>query len=104
MVEFDAVWDSLQISLAPGVEIENWNAYNGYLGDKSTINSVERDSISIDPPRVWKTQVIHKENFEQVWAVWPDYKTLRMKRSEIQGLNNYYKYIISIFHWYETND
>jgi hypothetical protein len=104
MVEFDAVWDSLQISLAPGVEIKNWNAYNGYLGDKSTINSVERDSISIDPPRVWGTQVIPRGNFAQVWALWPDYKALRLKHSEIRALNEHAKYIISILRWYESND
>jgi hypothetical protein len=104
MDEFDAVWRALQIALRPGIDIKNWNAYNGYLGDKLTINAVEQDCISIDPPRVWGIQMIPRENFEQIWAVWIDYRALRLKRNEIRGLNKYCKYIISIFRWYETID
>lgn len=104
MEEFKDVWSNLQSALKPGLEIKNWNAYNGYLGDKLTINTVEKEFISIDPPRVWGTQIIPRENFEQIWAVWIDYKALRLKRSEIRGLNKYYKYIISTFRWYETID
>jgi hypothetical protein len=104
MDEFDAVWSALQTALKPGIEIKNWNAYNGYVGDKMTINAITRESISIDPPRVWGTQVIPRENFKQVWAYWLDYKALRLKRSEMRGLNEYAKFIISIFRWYETND
>lgn len=102
MDEFNTVWITLQINLTPGTEIKHWNAYNGYLGDKLTINAVDQDFISIDPPRVWGTQVILRENFEQVWAVWPAYKALCMKRDEIRDLNKYCKYIISIFRWYES--
>ena len=104
MDEFDTVWSTLQITLRPGTEIKNWNAYNGYLGDNLTINVVEGDCISIHPPRVWGTKVIPREHFEQIWALWRDYKDLRLKRSEIIGLNQHYKYIISIFRWYETID
>jgi hypothetical protein len=104
MDEFNDVWTTLQINLKPGIEIKNWNAYNGYLGDNLTINVVEDDCISIHPPRVWGTQVIPREHFEQIWVLWRDYKDLRLKRSEISGLNQYHKYIISIFRWYETID
>jgi len=104
MQEFNDVWTSLQIALQPGMEIKNWNAYNGYLGDNLRVNTVAQEFISIDPPRVWDTQIIPRESFAQVWLLWPDYKALQVKRSEIRVLNQYAKYIISIFRWYETLD
>jgi hypothetical protein len=104
MEEFTVVWRALQSALKPGSEIKNWNAYNGYLGDKLTINTVEKEFISIDPPRVWGTQVIPREDFEQIWIIWFDYKALRLQRSEMRGLNKHCKYIISIFRWYEKTD
>ena len=102
MDEFDVVWKNLQISLKPGSEIKNWNPYNGYLGDTLNINTIYLDKISVDPPRVWKTQIIPKEDFVQVWEVWSDYKALRLERSIIRDLTNHSKYIISIFHWHDT--
>ena len=103
MDEFEVVWRKLQIALKPGAEIKNWNAYNGYLGDNLKINTIEPKYISIDPPRVWDTQVIPKDSFEKIWAVWFDYKELRLKRSNVKDMSNHSKYIISIFHWYETD-
>ena len=101
MDAFDLVWQKLQIALKPGIEIKNWNAYNGNLGDNLTINTVDPNFISIDPPRVWGTQAISREDFEQIWLIWSDYLALRMKRARMQEFSNQSKYIISIFHWYE---
>ncbi|MCJ7534645.1 MAG: hypothetical protein MUO57_03835 [Anaerolineales bacterium] len=102
MDEFDVVWKNLQTSLKPGSEIKNWNPYNGYLGETLTIIRIDLDKISVDPPRVWKTQIIPKYDFEQVWEVWGDYTALRLERSIIRDLTNHSKYIISIFHWHDT--
>ena len=102
MDEFDDVWKNLQTSLKPGSEIKNWNPYNGYLGDTLTINRIDLDKISVDPPRVWKTQTIPKEDFVKVWDVWVDYKALRLERSIIRAITDHSKYIISIFHWHDT--
>jgi hypothetical protein len=102
MDEFITVWNNLQIYLKPGTEIENWNTYQGYLGEDLTINEVDQNHISVDPPRVLDTQVVPKEMFEQIWEVWQDYRALRLKRSELRDMTNYSKYIISIFRWYET--
>jgi hypothetical protein len=99
MDEFITVWINLQTCLKPGTEIENWNTYNGYLGEDLTINKVDPNYISVDPPRVLDIQVVPKEGFEQVWQ---DYRALRLKRSELRDMTNYSKYIISIFRWYET--
>ena len=102
MDEFDLVWSKLQVALKPGTEIKNWNAYNGYLGDNLTINTVDPKFISIDPPRVWGPQAIYRDDFEQIWILWNDYLALRLKRVRMRELSNQSKFIISIFHWCET--
>lgn len=102
MDDFDVVWEILQTSLKPGAEIRNWNTYNGYFGDNLTINTIDPNQISVDPPRVWDTQVILKEGFENIWNVWGDYKKLRLNHHEMKKLTVFFKYIISIFRWYET--
>lgn len=102
MDEFHTIWNDLQTSLKPGTEIKHWNPYNGYLGDSLIIISSDPKSISIDPPRVWDSQVILKDDFKQVWDIWIDYLALRLERREIHALTGHSKYIISILHWYET--
>ena len=102
MDQFDLIWDELVSALRPGTEIKHWNPYNGYLGEGLTIISCDPESISIDPPRVWDTQVIPKIDFEQVWDVWGDYLSLRLERRKIHALTGHSKFIISILHWYET--
>jgi hypothetical protein len=99
---FDTVWKNLQTSLKPGTEIKNWNTYNGYLGDNLTINTVDPNYISVDPPRVWKTRVVPKDGFEKIWKIWPDYRALRLKRNDLRDKTNHSRHIISIFRWYET--
>lgn len=102
MDEFDALWNDLQTCLQPGDEIKTWNTYNGYLGDILTIKEVDPNYISVDPPRVWETQVIPKAGFEKIWYAWGDYTTLRLKRGEIRELTDSAQYIISILRWYEN--
>jgi hypothetical protein len=102
MKEFDVIWNELIASLNPGTEIKHWNPYNGYLGDALTIVTFDPETISIDPPRVWETQVIPRHDFERVWDIWIDYLALRLERRKIHALTHHSKYIISILHWYET--
>lgn len=102
MEQFDVIWNELIASLKPGIKIQHWNPYNGYLGEGLTINAIDLDSVSIDPPRVWDTQVIPREDFKRVWEMWAEYLALRLERRKIHTLTDHSKYIISIFHWYET--
>lgn len=102
MDKFDTIWNNIQTTLKPGTEIKNWNTYHGYLGDSLTIKEVDPNYISLDPPRVWDTQVLPKEGFKKIWHVWADYRALRLKRGEIGELTDSSKYIISILRWYET--
>jgi len=102
MDQFDVIWDELIASLNPGTEIKHWNPYNGYLGEGLTIITCDPESISIDPPRVWESQVIPKNDFKQIWALWGDYLALRLERAKIHAMTDHSKYIISILYWYET--
>jgi len=101
MDQFDDIWDELIASLEPGIEINHWNPYNGYIGERITIVTSNQESISIEPPRVWGSQVISKRDFKNVWEVWEDYTALRLERRKIHGLTMHAKYIISILHWYD---
>ncbi len=101
MDQFDVIWNELITSLEPGTEIKYWNPYNGYLGEGLTIISSDPKSISIDPPRVWDSQVILKDDFKLLWLNWGDYLALRLERRKIHALTDHSKYIISILHWYE---
>ncbi len=101
MDQFDLIWNELIASLKPGTEIKHWNPYNGYLGESLAIISFDPESISIDPPRVWDSQVVPKIDFKQVWDIWGDYLALRLERQKIHALTSHSKYIISILHWYE---
>ena len=103
MDQFDVIWEELIASLKPGTEIRHWNPYNGYFGEQLTIIACEPDSISIDPPRVWQSQVVPKSDFQLIWEIWADYLALRLERRKIHALTQHSKYIISILHWYETS-
>lgn len=102
MAKFDTVWKELLTYLKPGAEIRIWNIYNGYLGENLTVTEVDPDYISIDPPRVWDRQDIPKVDFERVWFIWQDYRALRLERGEFRDLTKYFKYIVSVLRWYES--
>jgi hypothetical protein len=101
MDDFESIWNALQTHLNPGEKIKIWNPYNGYMGEHLTIMTTDPQFIAIDPPRVWDTRVIPKDDFELVWGVWGDYNGLEIERRTIRDLSDHHKYIISILHWYE---
>jgi hypothetical protein len=101
MSDFDLLWNDLRRKLKKGTVIKNWTAYRGYLGDTMVIQDVRRNSISIDSPNALSFQVVPVRDFQSVWTVWKDYKSQKLKRSELRDITRFSKYIISIFHWYE---
>jgi hypothetical protein len=103
MKEFDEVWKDLLASLKTDTKIKNWTVYSGYLGDTMKVIVTGNETISIDAPRAKNTLVVPKEDFEAVWEVWIDYKREKVKRNELSPLTRFSKYVISIFHWYETD-
>ena len=91
MDEFITVWNNLQTCLKPGTEIENWNTYHGYLGEDLTINKVDPNYISIDPPRVLDTQVVPKEGFEKIWNVWGGLQSTSFEAQRITGNDKFFQ-------------
>lgn len=102
MDDFKSIWNQLQANLTPGRKIKIWNPYNGYLAEDLTIKKTEPQFISIDPPRVWDTQVIPRDDFEQVWRVWGEYTDLHLDQRQMRSLSEHHKYITSILRWLET--
>jgi hypothetical protein len=101
MTSFTAVWSFLQSNLKPGMEIKNWTAFNGYLGDTMKIEAVRSLSIEVDAPKAASFQMVPKDDFGKVWEVWPEYKSHKLKRYELTDITRFTKYIISILYWYE---
>lgn len=75
MTSFADLWKYLQANLKSGIEVKNWTAFKGYLGDKMSIISVIGGLIAVETPGAKNIQVINKEDFEKVWEVWSDYKS-----------------------------
>ena len=101
MCGFTKVWFDLRKKLKNGTVIQNWTAYNGYLGDEMTIVEVGRDFIVFKVPNAKNLQNVPKEELEKVWDVWKDYKTQKVRRYELKPMTRHSKYIISLLHWYE---
>jgi hypothetical protein len=104
VTSFDEIWNYLQSNLKPGAQIRNWTAFGGYLGDEMTVTRVSDEHVKVDAPSARNVQVVPKEDFKEVWEVWSGYKTLKVKRYELRDMTRYSKYIISILHWFETEN
>ena len=103
MKSFETVWAYMQSNLRADVEIDNWTAYRGKLGDRMRVTGVRDGFIEVDPPKAINLQVVPKDDFERVWKVWEVYKNQTVKRNELKPVTRFSKYIISILHWYEEN-
>jgi hypothetical protein len=101
MSEFENLWNFLQRKLKPGIEIPNWTAYGGYLGDSMTITDIHHNSIEVKAPKARNVQHVPKKDFENVWRIWSDYKIQKVKRYELRDMTRFSKYVISILKWYE---
>ena len=99
---FTATWSALQQHLNPGINVPNWTADKGYLGDSFAITSLDSNYISVNTPMAQNIQTIPKDDFSVVYDLWADYCRDIVKRHEIRDATRFSKYIISIFHWLET--
>jgi len=98
---FDALWESLIEKLHSGTKIPNWTAYSGHLGDYMVIDEISRKSIRIQSPGAKNIISVPMIEFRTVWLVWEDYKSQRLRRSELGEMTRYSKYVVSILHWHE---
>lgn len=101
---FEDIWQRIQRQLRPHTVVRNWTALKGYLGDTMTIVAVNEESIEVNAPKARNALVVPKTDFESLWEVWPHYKNHRVQRQEIRDMTFFSKYIISIYHWLETDN
>ena len=68
-----------------------------------TVVEVSSDKVVIEAPKAKHLVSVYRTDFQNVWQVWPAYKTGWIQRHEIRDTTFFSKYIISIFHWIESN-
>jgi len=100
---FDTIWQTILSSLKPGMFIRNWTPLKGYLGDEMKVVDVSSDKVVIEAPKAKHLVSVYCTDFQNVWQVWPAYKTGKVGRREVCDMTYKSKYIISIFHWIESN-
>ena len=101
-MEFEQVWRSIRSKLAKGMEVKNWTVQKGYLGDTMRVSDLGTDYIIVDTPGARTLQRVHKNDFEEVWNIWEDYKAGKVPRQVMTPLTRFSKYVISILHWWEN--
>jgi hypothetical protein len=101
MEPMDAIWEYFLTHLQPGTVIRNWTKNHDYLGGDFPVIKVTHEKLFVDPPSAKSIQVVPREDFEVVWAIWDDYINCSVRRKEIRDMTRYSKYIISLLHWYE---
>jgi hypothetical protein len=99
MSSFDNVWNELQNKLKPGIQIANWTAHHGYLGDEMTVVEITPLRITFEAPKAKNLQNVPKDDFEFVWQHWDGYIEGEILRQYIRDRTRYSKYIISTLKW-----
>lgn len=101
---FDQIWRAILDNLSPGQSILNWTAKKGFLGDKMTLEEVNKTGVIIHAPKANNLIYVSCSEFEKMWNVWPSYKAGKASRREICDLTFYSKYVISVLRWVEEKN
>ena len=97
------IWTTLQARLIKGQAIQNWTVPKGYLGDNFWIEEVTERRVIAYSPNAKNLISVPRADFERFCDVWPAYRNGRIQRQETTDITRFSKYIISIFHWLESN-
>jgi len=100
---FSDTWQVILHRLKPGEIIPNWTVLKGYLGDTMQVVHFDQDEIVVQAPKAKNLLRVSKDEFKEIWEIWPAYKTGRMQRQEVCEMTFHSKYILSILHWLEEN-
>lgn len=101
---FEDVWHKIKGQLKIGEVIKNWTPVNGYFGNDVIITSINNDSITIQTKSAKPPQLLIKNEFYEIWEVWPFYISGKIKRNELRANRFHTTYIIDILHWYEMKE
>ncbi|MEW5829702.1 MAG: hypothetical protein AB1846_12485 [Chloroflexota bacterium] len=102
IMDFEKFWTQLRRHLYPRLVLPNWTADKGYIGGQISIVSVSDMVVDVESPTAKNIQRVEKSDFEEVWNVWQNYKAGKIRRSDMSPLTRNSKYVITIFHWYES--
>jgi hypothetical protein len=89
-------------TLTTGTKVPNWTVASGLRGDTFHIVSVSLTEVVAETPNAQHLQKIPMGDFAAVYDLWTGYTNGTVHRSEIRNVTRYSKYIISIYHWLET--
>jgi hypothetical protein len=95
---FSDVWSDIQCGLHVGDHIKNWSIERGYTGGEFEIVEVRSDAIIIGTNKVKEPRKITRNDFENMYADWPDYCAGKAARSTLRNKSHNLTYILSIFH------
>lgn len=95
-MEFPHVWRAIQSQLSRGLQVKNWTAAKGYLGDSFTIATVSSSHVDVDSPNAETVQRVSKGDFEFMHTNWKAYCAGEIKRTELVKSTRVSKYTISI--------
>ena len=93
---------ALLATLTTGTEIPNWSVASGLRGNIFHIVSVSLTQVIVETPNARHLQKIPMKDFAAVYELWSGYIEGTVTRSKIVNVTRYSKYIISIYHWLET--
>ena len=96
---FSAQWKRIVDNLEPELQVKNWTAKKGYLGDSFTISAIGPDTITVHSPGAKNPQVIPRGDFEGVETLWGGYCSGEIQRQDIRDVTRFSKYIISILYF-----
>jgi hypothetical protein len=99
---FSQAWDALHGKLTVGLVIKNWTRDKGFIGDDFDVIEVAQDRIEVGSPNATNIQRVPRADFQLIYADWTNYRDGVTSRSELRDRTRFSKYIISIWHWLES--
>src|SRR4051812_35802169 len=84
---FEANWSKILRTLWPGQVVENWSRAKGHTGGSFVIDEALPSGVVVSGANIFPPRRITKADFEKVHAVWMDYATGELKRSELRDVS-----------------
>ena len=98
---FEGFWKFCQERLKIGEVIPNWSVSGRIRIAKFKIVEITENSIGYDSPNAKNRQNVYKNEFQQIFNVWDDYKKGCIPRNEIREMNKKTTYIIATIKYVE---
>lgn len=97
-IAFEIIWAKLQKELRKGQVIRNWGNDRGFTGNTFEILEITENHAVCKPPKAVNIQIVPKDDFRDVWEIWPKYRSGDFPRHQIRDeITRFSSYIISIY-------